>query len=186
MRGFAAFARRYPRRDTLAASPELRSRRGVRRHIILHLFLWNELRVLSMETREDFSFVADKHHSFSLQFLVVRVPLIRRRRLDGTVIPEKVQRRAGAFGREFEANGAGGREGVVVFYANSDVAGTRAKMAGPGIHRDGSIQLEHLEHGPETVMPHVGQRTAAELIPAAKHGVGVVWIIGPVQRRPQP
>ena len=92
----------------------------------------------------------------------------------------------GTFGGEFEANGAGGRERVVVFYANGDVAGTRAKMAGPRFHRDGSVQLEKLEDGPEAIMPHVGQRAAAELIPAAEHGVGVVWMIGPVQRRPQP
>ena len=94
MRGFAAFARRYPGRDALAAhppaSPGQRPRLGFRRRIFLHLLLRNDLRVLSVETREDFPFVADEHHSFGLQFFIIRPPLFRRRRLHGTVIPEQV------------------------------------------------------------------------------------------------
>src|ERR1035437_6937094 len=35
-------------------------------------------------------------------------------------------------------------------------------------------------------MAHIGQRPAAELIPAAEHGMGVVRMIWPVQRGPEP
>src|SRR5439155_271505 len=156
MGGFAAFARRYPRRDTLAAPPGLRSGHEVR--MFVRLFLWNNLRVLSVETRQNFPFVADKHHSFGLQFLVVRVPLIRGGRFHGTVIPKDVQRRSGCLGGELKANRAGSREGVIVFYPNGDVARTRAKMAGPRFYCEGSVQFEQLEDGPEAVMAHVGQR----------------------------
>ena len=59
-------------------------------------------------------------------------------------------------------------------------------MRGPGLHRDGSIQIELSKHGPETVVSHVRERSASKLIPAAKHAVRIVRMIRPIERRPEP
>src|ERR1700690_4423597 len=59
-------------------------------------------------------------------------------------------------------------------------------MAGPGFDHDRGFQLEEGENRPETVMAHIGERAAAELIPAAEHSMGVVRMIRAVQRGPQP
>ena len=45
------------------------------------------------------------------------------------------------------------------------------------------IEIELPEHRPETIIAHIRQRPAAELVPAAKHSVSVVRMIGAVQRR---
>src|SRR5262249_55540135 len=45
---------------------------------------------------------------------------------------------------------------------------------------------EELEERPEAVMAHVGEGAAAELVPAAEIGVGVVGVVRAVPRRAEP
>src|SRR5207245_8993645 len=59
-------------------------------------------------------------------------------------------------------------------------------MAGARFYHEGRIQLEKVEDPPETVVPHIRQRSSPKFIPATKNRVSVVWMIGPVERRSEP
>src|SRR6185437_6202661 len=146
-----------------------------------HLCFGNQSRVFGAETAEDFTLVANKHHSFLGEFLVLGHELLRHEWFDATVIPKDVQGRPIAFGREPESNRACRRERKVVFDSLADVVGNAADMARGGFDADRRIQIEELKNGPEAVVPHVGDRPAPELIPAAEIGVRVVGMIRAVQ-----
>jgi hypothetical protein len=62
----------------------------------------------------------------------------------------------------------------------------RADVAGTRFDADRGVKIEELEDGPKAVMAHVGQRAAAEIVPTAKHHVGVVRMIGTVGAGPKP
>src|SRR6266511_2450858 len=185
MRGFTAFARGYPGGDTFAphptASPVKRSRHGLCRRIFPHLLFRNDLRIFSMETRENLALVSDKHHAFRLQFFVIRLQLIRRRRLDRTVIPKQVQWRPGSLGGESEADLAGIGKGIIVPDRHGDLVPESAGMTGPGFHPCRSVQIKFSKHGPEAVMAHVRQSPTAELIPTPKDGMGVMRMVRSIE-----
>ncbi len=120
------------------------------------------------------------------QFLVLRHEFFGHGRLDAAVVPEDVQGRPLPLGRESHANRAGGGERVVVLDPPADVVRNRADVAGCRFDADRGFQVEELENRPEAVMTHVGDRPAAELIPAAEIGVSVVGVIRAIQRRAEP
>jgi len=101
----------------------------LRRPVITHLPLRDDLSILTTKTREDFSRVAMKHHSFRAQFLLFQVlqasaaSWIRHTRI-GPVA-------AAALGRELETDGARGRERIVVPDPYRDLAIKGAEVAGP-------------------------------------------------------
>ena len=64
-----------------------------------HAFaLGNQLRVFAAEAPQDFSFVADEHHTFFLQLLILHHELVGHGRLHAAVVPEDVDGSAFALG----------------------------------------------------------------------------------------
>src|SRR5205807_2622499 len=91
-----------------------------------------------------------------------------------------------AFRREAHPDRAGGGEGEVVLDALADPVRYRAGMARRRLDADRRVQIEELENRPEAVVAHIGDRTAAEFVPAAEVRMGVVRMVRAVQRRTEP
>ena len=94
MRWRAAFAGGNPLRDGFASALLLTPpapgcfRQVLRRPVFTHFALGDDLRVLTAETRENFSLFADEQHPFGFQFLVILLQLFGRRRLHGSIVPK--------------------------------------------------------------------------------------------------
>src|SRR4051812_24140217 len=59
-------------------------------------------------------------------------------------------------------------------------------MARCGFDADGSSEVEELKERPETVMAHIGNGAAAEIVPAAEIGVSVVGMVRTIQGGAEP
>src|SRR5205814_4048571 len=157
-----------------------------RRPIGLHFRFRNHLWILAAETAQDLSLITDEHHAFFGQFLVLTHEFRGHGWFDATIIPEDVQGSTLPLWGKSHANRAGSRKRIVVPDPQADLVGNRADVAGCRFDADRGIQVEELKDRPETVMAHVSDGPAAELVPASEIGVSIVGMIGAIQGWAQP